>query len=63
VAWARVLEGSAWLHTTGITPALSATAAAATLEALETARRLGIATSVDLNYVAGSGSPAAAREC
>jgi len=62
VPWARVLEGSAWLHTTGITPALSATAAAATLEALETARRLGIATSVDLNYRSRLWSPAAARE-
>jgi 2-dehydro-3-deoxygluconokinase len=50
IAWDEVLAGAAWLHTTGITPALSPAAAAATLRALETAKRLGLTTSVDLNY-------------
>jgi 2-dehydro-3-deoxygluconokinase len=50
IAWDEVLTGAAWFHTTGITPALSSSAAACTREALEAARRAGAATSVDLNY-------------
>src|SRR5881397_3412759 len=38
VPWARVFEGVKWFHVTGITPALSATAAATTREAAEAAR-------------------------
>lgn len=50
VPWADVFDGAAWFHCTGITPALSATAAACTREALEAARRAGVRVSVDLNY-------------
>lgn len=48
--WARLLEGAAWFHVTGITPALGPAVAEATLEAVEAARAAGARVSVDLNY-------------
>lgn len=48
--WASLLDGARWFHTTGITPALSAAAADATLAAVRAARRAGATVSVDLNY-------------
>ncbi len=50
VDWKKVFEGAQWFHTSGITPALSETAAAATLEALGAARQAGLTVSYDLNY-------------
>ena len=50
VDWAKVFEGAAWFHVTGITPALGASAAACTREALEAAKAAGAHVSVDLNY-------------
>jgi 2-dehydro-3-deoxygluconokinase len=50
VDWTAALDGMDWLHLTGITPALSATAAALTLEAAKAARAKGMTVSVDLNY-------------
>ncbi len=50
VDWAAALDGMDLLHVTGITPALSATAAALTLEAVKAARARAMAVSVDLNY-------------
>src|SRR3984893_3444145 len=50
VPWARVFAGAKWFHVTGITPALSASAAETTREALARARQLGLRTSIDLNY-------------
>src|SRR4051795_1074998 len=50
VDWARVFAGAKWFHVTGITPALSPTAAEATREALQAARAAGVKTSIDLNY-------------
>jgi 2-dehydro-3-deoxygluconokinase len=50
VPWGRVFAGAKWFHVTGITPALSATAAEATREALLAARAAGVQTSIDLNY-------------
>jgi 2-dehydro-3-deoxygluconokinase len=50
VPWDEVVGGAAWFHTTGITPALGAQAAAVTREALDAARRAGAKVSVDLNY-------------
>src|SRR5205823_6714184 len=38
VNWPAVFEGAKWFHVTGITPALSPTAAEATREALQAAR-------------------------
>lgn len=48
--WEAILAGATWFHWTGITPAVSAPAAAACEEAIKTARRLGITVSADVNY-------------
>ncbi|MGA8184841.1 MAG: sugar kinase [Terriglobia bacterium] len=50
VDWKKVFEGAKWFHTSGITPALSDSAAAVTREALEAAKRAGVTVSYDLNY-------------
>jgi 2-dehydro-3-deoxygluconokinase len=50
IDWGRALEGATWFHTTGITPAISASAAEMAIAALKKARELGIQTSCDLNY-------------
>jgi 2-dehydro-3-deoxygluconokinase len=50
VPWPRLLAGARWFHVTGITPALSQSAAEATREALQAARAAGVSTSIDLNY-------------
>jgi 2-dehydro-3-deoxygluconokinase len=50
VDWATVFRGSRWFHVTGITPALSATAAETTREALAAARAAKLTISIDLNY-------------
>ena len=50
VDWKRVCEGAKWVHTSGITPALSDTAAAVTREALVAAKQAGATVSYDLNY-------------
>ncbi|MBW3130930.1 sugar kinase [Hymenobacter profundi] len=48
--WDEILKDAQWLHWTGITPAISASAAQATREAIQVARRLGITVSADVNY-------------
>jgi 2-dehydro-3-deoxygluconokinase len=48
--WRTIFRGADWFHFTGITPALSAGAAAACMEAVKTARELGLKVSCDLNY-------------
>lgn len=48
--WSKVLEGAAWFHITGITPALSANAAEISRQAMKTARDMGINVSLDYNY-------------
>ena len=50
IDWNSVLEGAGWFHITGITPALSATAAALALESVGKAREKGLTVSCDLNY-------------
>ena len=50
VPWGEVLDGAAWFHCTGITPALGPGPAACTAEALEAASRAGVRVSLDLNY-------------
>ncbi len=62
VTWDRVFAGVKWFHVTGITPALSATAAETTREALQAARKAGVSTSIDLNYRAKLWSQAAAGQ-
>lgn len=61
VDWKRVFEGAKWFHTSGITPALSDSAAAVTREALEAARLAGVTTSYDLNYRGKLWSPEKAK--
>jgi 2-dehydro-3-deoxygluconokinase len=48
--WEQVFENTAWFHWTGITPALSDSVADLLQEGLETANKLGVKVSVDLNY-------------
>lgn len=50
IPWKDVLSGARWFHVTGITPALSPTAADATVEAVQAARAAGATVSCDLNY-------------
>lgn len=50
IDWDKVFEGADWFHWTGITPALSQSAADVCLEAIKAANRLGITVSCDLNY-------------
>ncbi len=50
VNWEKVFENAQWFHWTGITPAISQSAADALKEAIEMANRLGIPVSTDLNF-------------
>ena len=50
IDWDRAFAGADWLHVTGITPAISESAAALTCEALTAARAHGMTVSCDLNY-------------
>jgi len=63
VPWDDIMAGARHFHTSGITPALSPSAAATTREALEAARKAGTSTSVDLNYRAKLWSEDEANEC
>ncbi len=62
IDWGDVFKDADWFHWSGITPALSESCAAVTLEALRAARRSGLTVSVDLNYRSKLWSPAQARE-
>jgi 2-dehydro-3-deoxygluconokinase len=46
---AGLFEGARWLHVTGITPALSDSARAATIRARDVAREAGLTISLDIN--------------
>lgn len=48
--WPRLLDGAAWLHVGGITPAVSEQAEQAVVAAAEAARAAGIKVSFDCNY-------------
>jgi len=48
--WNSIFEGAGWFHITGITPAISATAAELSLESVKKAREVGLTVSCDLNY-------------
>ncbi len=50
IDWDAALNGATWLHLSGITPAVSASAAALTLEGVQAARRLGVTISCDYNH-------------
>ncbi|KQQ82549.1 2-keto-3-deoxygluconate kinase [Xanthomonas sp. Leaf131] len=48
--WPRLLEGAQWLHLSGVSPALGADVAQATLAAARAARAAGVKVSFDGNY-------------
>lgn len=50
VDWEKVFSDAHWFHWTGITPAISKGAAEVCLEAVQTARQMGLTVSCDLNY-------------
>ena len=50
VDWTAVFQDAGWFHWTGITPAVSFGAAAACLEAVQVARKMGLTISCDLNF-------------
>ena len=50
IDWEEAFDGVEWFHWTGITPAISQSAADACLEAVKIAHEKGITISTDLNY-------------
>jgi 2-dehydro-3-deoxygluconokinase len=48
--WANIFAGATWFHWSGITPALSDSAAALCAEASAAARKRGVTVSFDLNF-------------
>ena len=50
VDWQVIFSDADWFHWTGITPAISAGTAAVCLEAVKTAKEMGLTVSCDLNY-------------
>ena len=48
--WAQIFDGATWFHWSGITPALSASAANLCAEACVAARARGLTVSFDLNF-------------
>ena len=48
--WDTILEGAKWFHVTGVTPAISASAAELAIEGAKRAREKGITVSCDYNY-------------
>jgi 2-dehydro-3-deoxygluconokinase len=65
--WDAVFEGADWFHVSGITPALSQSAADLSFEAVRSARRHGVTVSCDYNFRAklwkyGKPAPQVMRE-
>jgi len=50
IDWDKVFNGASWFHISGITPAISASAAELSLEAVKKAKGKGLTVSLDLNY-------------
>lgn len=50
IDWEKTLAGAEWFHITGITPAISESAAELSLAAVKAAKKLGLHVSCDLNY-------------
>jgi len=50
IDWKKVFDGAGWFHITGITPALSESAAALSIESVQAAKAAGLQVSCDLNY-------------
>jgi 2-dehydro-3-deoxygluconokinase len=49
-AWAEIFADSGWFHISGVTPAISASAAELSLRAVQEAKERGITVSCDYNY-------------
>lgn len=50
IDWQKVFEGARWFHITGITPAISQSAADLAQEAVQAAKESGLTVSCDFNY-------------
>ena len=50
IPWDNVFADAGWFHITGITPAISTTAAELSIESVKKARQMGLTVSCDLNY-------------
>jgi len=50
IDFAKVFEGAGWFHITGITPAISESAAALSVESVKAAKAAGLTVSLDLNF-------------
>lgn len=50
IDWKNVFDGATWFHITGITPAISASAAEMSIESAKAAQELGLTVSCDLNF-------------
>lgn len=50
IDWGKVFEGACWFHITGITPAISQSAAELSMEAVKKAQEMGVTVSCDFNY-------------
>lgn len=48
--WPTIFQGAKWLHITGITPALSQSAADLSLECVKEAKKAGVTVSCDFNF-------------
>ena len=48
--WPKIFDNARWLHITGITPALSESAAALSMEAVAAAKEAGVTVSCDFNF-------------
>jgi 2-dehydro-3-deoxygluconokinase len=50
IDWDQIFEGASWFHISGITPAISASAAELSIEAVKKAKEKGVKVSCDLNF-------------
>lgn len=48
--WKAIFEGATWFHVSGVTPAISQSAANVTMDAIAAARAAGLKVSCDYNY-------------
>lgn len=62
IDWERIFKGKDWFHFSGITCAISESAAAAVDEAATAARKSGLTVSCDFNYRATLWTPERARQ-
>jgi 2-dehydro-3-deoxygluconokinase len=50
IDWQKTFEGAGWFHITGISPAISASAAELSIESVKAAKAAGLTVSLDLNF-------------